>query len=272
MRAPALTYRRPPGLFGVEILDCPDPAFSFAPHTHEAYVFWVNARGAERVSLGGGSDVLRPDGFGVVAPGETHSNHALTGQRRLKSLYVDEAVVRDTAEQLGGHADRAAFRSSLHCDPLSRRALLGLHACLAATRDPFLARESLLRVLTLLLGRHGEAPAPAAPPRDPGKVRRAEAAMREGLDRPLGLDELAARCGCTASHLIRLFRRERGMTPHAYLMELRLLRAQGLLAGGADIADAALASGFSDQSHLTRRFAARFGLTPGLYRLQVGRG
>lgn len=79
---------------------------------------------------------------------------------------------------------------------------------------------------------------------------------------------MAGVAGCTEFHLIRLFRAAKGASPHGYLVQLRLEHARRLLAAGCSIVDAALASGFSDQSHLTRQFRARFGVTPGLYRKQ----
>lgn len=269
MRPDSAVYRRPPGLAGVELLHLADPAFAFAPHMHDAYVFWFNAHGAERVRIGGVSGILQPDSFGVVAPGETHANHAVTRRRSLESLYVDEAVVADVAAQLELPASRAAFASRLQRDPQARQALMRLHAALMRGTDAFFLRQEFLEAFALLLGRHGEARRPRPLPDAPEKVRLAEAIMREAPGSATGVDELAARCGCTACHLIRLFRRHRGMTPHALLMDLRLSRAKDLLASGTPIADAAARAGFTDQSHLTRRFRARFALTPGTYRAQM---
>ena len=53
------------------------------------------------------------------------------------------------------------------------------------------------------------------------------------------------------------------MSPHRYQVGRRLARAQKMIAEGATLSDAAAATGFADQSHLTRHFSARFGLTPG---------
>jgi AraC-like DNA-binding protein len=64
---------------------------------------------------------------------------------------------------------------------------------------------------------------------------------------------------------LRSFKRNIGMTPHAYQVQLRVDRARRMLAHGADVADAAAAAGFCDQSHLHRHFTRTVGVTPGVY-------
>ncbi|HYP30929.1 MAG TPA: helix-turn-helix domain-containing protein, partial [Burkholderiaceae bacterium] len=54
-----------------------------------------------------------------------------------------------------------------------------------------------------------------------------------------------------------------GTSPHRFQVGRRLARAQDMIAAGVSLSETAAAAGFADQSHLTRHFAARFGLTPG---------
>jgi AraC-like DNA-binding protein len=59
----------------------------------------------------------------------------------------------------------------------------------------------------------------------------------------------------------RVFEREVDLPPHAYLESVRIRQAQRLLAHGEPIAQVAAELGFSDQSHLTRRFTRLLGIT-----------
>ena len=63
--------------------------------------------------------------------------------------------------------------------------------------------------------------------------------------------------------LARHFRLAFGTSPHRFQVGRRLMRAQAMIAEGAALSETAVATGFADQSHLTRHFAARFGVTPG---------
>jgi AraC-like DNA-binding protein len=62
--------------------------------------------------------------------------------------------------------------------------------------------------------------------------------------------------------LIGLFKRCLGLTPHAYLTQVRLGRACHYLRRGMPIAHVAAATGFYDQSALTRQFKRCYGITP----------
>ena len=86
--------------------------------------------------------------------------------------------------------------------------------------------------------------------------------VRERCAEHLTLADLAAAAGTTQFQLIGLFRRGTGLTPHAYLTQVRLGEACRLLRRGVPIADAAIAAGFYDQSALTRHFKRCYGMTP----------
>lgn len=65
----------------------------------------------------------------------------------------------------------------------------------------------------------------------------------------------------------RQFRAAVGLPPVAWQMLCRIRHGASLLAGGASITDAALASGFYDQSHFAHRFRQLMGMTPGQYQV-----
>ncbi len=83
------------------------------------------------------------------------------------------------------------------------------------------------------------------------------------------LDAAAAAAGVSKYALLRRFRQTLGTTPHAYLVMVRVSRAQALLAAGATPAEAAISAGFSDQAHLGVWFRRMLGVTPAGYRRQA---
>jgi AraC-like DNA-binding protein len=81
----------------------------------------------------------------------------------------------------------------------------------------------------------------------------------------VSLAELANLVSLSPYYFARAFTRDTGLPPHQYLEGLRIRTARALLDQGEPVAIAALSVGYSDQSHLTRRFKRFLGITPGQY-------
>lgn len=86
----------------------------------------------------------------------------------------------------------------------------------------------------------------------------------------LKLEELAEEVRCSTFHLIRLFRRDIGVSPHQYQLHLRLASAlQRLEEAETSISDLAFELGFSSHSHFGEAFRRFVGCTPGQARLAL---
>jgi AraC family transcriptional regulator len=80
------------------------------------------------------------------------------------------------------------------------------------------------------------------------------------------LAALAKRAGLSRFHFIRVFKVETGMTPVKYVEQRKIGQAKSLIeAADLSLAEIADRLGFSDQSHLTRRFRTVVGCTPASY-------
>ena len=101
----------------------------------------------------------------------------------------------------------------------------------------------------------------------PRALRRVREYIEAHLEETISIEALAGIVGFSKYHFARAFKQSEGLTPHDYLLQCRVRRAQELLANtDLSLAEIALASGFSDQSHCARRFRERVGVTPSSYR------
>ncbi|THD83265.1 MAG: AraC family transcriptional regulator [Phenylobacterium sp.] len=83
----------------------------------------------------------------------------------------------------------------------------------------------------------------------------------------ISLGDLAAACGISASHFARSFRKCTGLTPHAWLLRVRVQQAMVRLRRDDEtVASAAAACGFADPSHFARVFIRHVGLSPSAWR------
>lgn len=73
------------------------------------------------------------------------------------------------------------------------------------------------------------------------------------LDQPVEVSTLAKMAGRSPFHFTRVFTRSVGVSPHRYVVHLRLQRAIELVRDGrSGLAEIAACTGFADQSHLSR--------------------
>lgn len=89
--------------------------------------------------------------------------------------------------------------------------------------------------------------------------------MEEHLAEDLNLEGLAAKVNLSKYQLIRRFREEEGTTPWKFLVSRRVEKVKELLEEGSPPGQAAMESGFYDQSHLNKVFREEVGLTPKQY-------
>lgn len=100
-----------------------------------------------------------------------------------------------------------------------------------------------------------------------GTMRRVREYVDVHLDESINLGMLAAVAGLSVHHFAREFKQSAGVTPHHYLTQKRVERAQEMLAQtDLSLSEIAYATGFSDQGHLARRFRHMLGTTPGAFR------
>jgi AraC-like DNA-binding protein len=102
-------------------------------------------------------------------------------------------------------------------------------------------------------------------PRSAIAVQRVLHHIDQHISQPLALTDLAELAGLSIWRFATVFRQQVGISPHRYICQLRVQRAQALMRNGIPPATAASEAGFYDQSHLSRHFKSLCGMTPGQY-------
>ncbi len=270
------TYFRPPGLTGIEALHARFVHHEYRPHSHRTWTIAVVQRGAARFEVDRTRQRADAGELFVLEPEAVHTGMAAVPEGwAYKVLYVEPSVLHDWGEG-DGPAPRAA-RWVVFRDHALRAALVRAHAALALRAPGPAVEETVLDVLDGLtphLRATGMgAGAPAHPRRAHGEhaaVRRARLHLQERWDQPVSLAELAGVSGLSRFELIRRFRQQNGLTPHAFQRDLRVDRARAMLAGGVPPGAVAAACGFADQPHLSRVFKRMVGVSPGAYARAAG--
>jgi AraC family transcriptional regulator len=101
----------------------------------------------------------------------------------------------------------------------------------------------------------------------PWQIRRVKAHIEAHLHTTVRARELAGLSRLSPSYFATAFKRSFGESPRAYLVRQRLERAQHMmLTTDHPLSHIALACGFADQAHLSRRFRQSTGGSPSAWR------
>ncbi|MEQ6290043.1 AraC family ligand binding domain-containing protein [Vogesella sp. GCM10023246] len=249
---------------GVELYRAHIVRYAFEPHTHQAFGLGAIESGVERFRYSGSEHLAAPGSVVMMNPDELHTGRAETEHGwRYCMLYIDPAAVaRITGE------DGWWFDDAVRHDPATAQRVGQRLAALWQADEP-LAFDSQLYELLAEFRPLARVPRPARPQAD---VRLSAVVdyLRAHLAERLTLEQLAAVAGLSPYHFLRRFRAQYHATPQQMLMALRLFEAKRLLASGMPPAQVAAAAGLTDQSHLTRSFVKRYGVTPARYQQQLG--
>nr|WP_246600671.1 AraC family transcriptional regulator [Candidimonas humi] len=239
-------------------------------HAHDAYQVGVTTRDPGEYLCEGKTWLAAPGNIILFHPGQVHSSPKTSVRCRQaisRLLFIDPEKMRRAARMLAEGTDEYPTFDKL---VIEDRAFIGsflqMHA--SADADNFsLEQESrFISVLGALILRFGSLGRPCE------NVQCSGARIQAVLDyleahyaENISLEDLAGIAEVSPFHLNRVFAHKVGMPPHAFQTQRRIDRAKQLLLGGMSVIDAALETGFFDQSHFTRHFRRIVGVPPRSY-------
>lgn len=237
----------------------------FPNHFHEYYVIGLVEAGERVLSCKKQEYDIRTGDMLLFNPGDNHACIQSGGDLDYRSFHLTKAVMLDLTEELTGRRELPAFSPSVISDGEAACCFRSLHELVMKGSCALGEEESLLFLLSLLLQRYGQPFAPGIP-ECRIEIERACAFMEENFAERICLDQICRHTGLSKSTLLRAFAKEKGVTPYSYLENIRIGAAKKLLEQGIPPVEAALRTGFSDQSHFTNCFTRFIGLAPGVYR------
>jgi AraC-like DNA-binding protein len=240
-------------------------------HSHDAYLFGVTEQGVQAFRCRGGTRASAAGMIMAFNPDDPYDGRAAARSGfTYAMLHLGTDLVADIlADARGRRVSLPLFTEPVVDDgPLAAR-LRRLNALLLDGATRLEAQERIMGAVLAMVQRHASQPVASPMPSEGGALWRVRDLLHDGFADDLSADDLAHAVGLSRFQLYRQFREGYGLAPSAYLRQVRLREARRRLAAGAAIAEAAIAAGFADQSHLTRWFRRTYGITPGVY--QQGR-
>lgn len=237
-------------------------------HWHEEVQISAIEAGSDDLSFQGARYPMPPGTLSFMPPGEVHSNrHSTSEGCTYRNLNVGPDLLMRAFGELTMEQATFSLRQPVIMDPVLNRRFIAAHERLEEQPASLAADILLLRLLEEMLRRtSGMRHAPGYGREERLAVRRVREYLIEAYAENVSLEDLAKVANQSPYHLHRIFTREVGMSPHAFLMQVRISRAKDLMNDGLPLHRVAAETGFADQSHFTREFKRYMGLTPGVYR------
>lgn len=238
----------------------------FPNHFHEHYVLGLVEAGPRTLCCKNREYALQPGDILLFNPGDSHGcTQSNGGTFAYRAFNIPQDTMLALAKEITGSRALPCFAQTVLRDDAMVRCLRSLHELVLQRSSDFQKEELLFYLFSALLERCGP-PSAHSTPACPQEVEAVCTFIRQHYAEHLTLEQLCRCVGLSKSTLLRAFVQAKDVTPYRYLETIRVQKARQLLGQGLSPAEAALRTGFADQSHFTKTFSRFIGLTPGLYR------
>ena len=256
---------RLPQLAGIELhrgkavtRDCPR-------HWHEELHLCVIESGSGELHYRGTKYSTPAGSLFIVPPGEIHANYTDNPNGcNYRNLYVHPNLLRETVEPLKAYEIESLFNQPMLFNANLINLYLEAHRGLEVPASRLEQDSLLLHLLVQLITNHTDKTSFTLR-KESVAVSRVRDYLIDNYQENVPLIQLAEIARMSPYYLNRVFCLQIGMPPHAFQTQVRVLKAKKLLREGGAVSAVASATGFADQSHLTRHFKQLVGITPGIY-------
>lgn len=242
----------------------------FAPHFHDTFSFGLVARGVNLFDFRGKLIEAGPETACIVGPGEVHTGGGGDHPWAYWNVQVPLHSLMREARASGLHR-LPEFAGPTTRDPEVVAALAAFFRLLGGGGGQSLACETAFSTAIGLLLRSADGVPARTAGRDLPLARRTIEYLNDRWRDDIRLADIEAATGANRYRLIRAVQALSGLSPFAYLMQVRAQRAKKLILAGAPLAEAAAEARFTDQAHMTKVFKRLWGITPGAMARSIGK-
>lgn len=256
-------------LQGVHFLEAELHKFSYKKHSHQEYCIGVTNKGVQSFYCKGEHHNVTPSGIMTFNPEDAHDGHpGLDTGLKYQMLYIDDSKIRALAEELyNGKFNNVYFENIVHYDRQISKKLLTFFKEIKETNGSCEIQSKFYEVLTDLFNAYGIfVKEPLHIHKDKVLINKACNYIKENAFKDISLDNIAGYVNVSPYYFSRMFKKTTDLSPHNYLTQCRINIVKKNIDLSVPLAELALIAGFSDQSHMNKRFKEAHGLTVGQYK------
>jgi AraC-like DNA-binding protein len=252
---------------GIEAYRFKGIMLKFPNHFHEYYVIGFIEAGRRHLSCKNKEYTINGGDMILFNPLDNHTCEQTDGKTLdYRCINIKQEIMRKTVKEITGTEYLPRF-----IEPVAYRSehvglLRELHQMIMEEREDFEKEEIFYFLIKQLIEKYAEPESSREPEVLDEEIEAVCKFLEQNHSEHISLDELARMANRNKYSLLRAFTRLKGITPYRYLETVRVNQAKTLLEQGKVPIDAAIQTGFTDQSHFSKFFKEFIGLTPGQYR------
>lgn len=240
--------------------------FSFEKHIHEEYTITLIERGNMGAFLRGFNHKFDKSSIITINPEEIHSCGVLSKEGfKHHSLYISTDIMDNILKE-NFNSNLLSFKNFQFSNEVIYQKLYPLMKCDSSMFSKLSWECELIEAISSVLKINTKVSNEIVLPSNYKLVNYAKEFINDNYSQNFTLDDFAKEFDISKYHFLRLFKKHTFVSPHTYLMIRRVEKAKQFLRKNANISEIAYLCGFTDQSHLNKKFKQLTGITPGEYK------
>ncbi len=228
----------------------------FKPHFHNSYSIGLITEGEHKLHLRDDRKLIKSGEIKIINPNELHFVDSSSSWSYL-NLMVEKDDVYEVAESmfLKEIKNNIKFKNCIN-----EKEAIELFIKLFNSKDEKIVfEENFIEFIEFLLNNYSSF---ESNPKNFGSIKYAIDFIHSFFLEDISLEDIAKSINLSKYHTIKLFKKYTNLTPHQYILRLRIEEARKLLKKDIPLSQIALQCGFSDQSHFIKEFKKVYGFTP----------
>jgi len=268
MKKNAVIIKKPTGLMGISILKGIHIQHEFEKHIHNIYCVGLITSGKRLFTIQNTEYLLQKNDMYICNPDDVHTCSSVDGK---DNSYLVLCIAPELIQSINASNDKPLYRTRFtnifpkeSCIHIEFKKL-----CRLLESDSMILRkeEQFYSFVEKLCCEFEDKEKTQKTESDLSKCRILEIKdfIQNHCTSDFLLADISSMFEFSPFYINRMFKKEIGISLHCYQIQMRIEKSRKLLAEGLSISDAAVSSGFTDQSHFHRFFKKYVGVTPGIY-------
>ncbi|GEM_PF-1693036 len=267
-------FLKPEALIGTSLLAAEMYEFSYKKHAHQEFAIGVTRRGIQSFQCKKSSYKVSRNGIITFNPEDVHDGYSeLKSGLAYQMLYVSQERFNELVQEVcGDKVSYFDFANTVQYDYALSHKLLGLFRAISKKESRCEIQSKFYDSISSLILSYGLfSKKPVDVKDDNSLIKKACKYIDHYANKDLSLDDIAKEVNLSPYYFSRLFKKTTGLSPHNYLNQRRVEIVKSDIESKKDysLSEISVKAGFSDQSHMHRRFIEVYGITPGKYRESV---